>query len=282
MEVSREWNMDRQTPPYTPTHSPTHSSLFIAGISDHVTCYHCGFGLRNWEEEDQPWIEHARWYPACLYVRVIKGEGFIERVRRERPVPTHLEVEMKKKKLVPAHRAPVVLSERELDLIMDLDVIQAMMTETASTFGRDNVQKALIRHVSQTGRPFSRPLDCIRSVLNVAIMIDASGAMSIDGDEEEEGQIVIPDEEMMTRMMGRRRRNAQRKRRDEKRDRRDEKRDEKTPCTLCQCKVCLEASAEITFLPCGHLSTCATCAMAMLCCPVCRGKIEVVHKTLRT
>lgn len=51
------------------------------GLSDHVRCHHCGSGLRNWEKEDDPWEEHARWYPECKYVLVKKGQEFIDKVR---------------------------------------------------------------------------------------------------------------------------------------------------------------------------------------------------------
>ena len=51
------------------------------GLSDHVRCFHCGNGLRNWEKDDDPWEEHARWYPECNYVLLKKGQEFIDKVR---------------------------------------------------------------------------------------------------------------------------------------------------------------------------------------------------------
>ena len=47
-----------------------------------MRCYHCGQGLRNWEETDDPWVEHARWYPDCDYVLVTRGIDFIDTVRK--------------------------------------------------------------------------------------------------------------------------------------------------------------------------------------------------------
>nr|XP_027235455.1 baculoviral IAP repeat-containing protein 7-B-like [Penaeus vannamei] len=49
------------------------------GLSDHVRCFHCGNGLHNWETSDIPWIEHARWYPDCYYVKITKGQEFIDK-----------------------------------------------------------------------------------------------------------------------------------------------------------------------------------------------------------
>lgn len=38
-------------------------------------------GLRNWDPEDNPWIEHARWSAECPYIRKIKGQAFIDLVQ---------------------------------------------------------------------------------------------------------------------------------------------------------------------------------------------------------
>ncbi|KAF6038799.1 BIRC2 [Bugula neritina] len=45
------------------------------------------------------------------------------------------------------------------------------------------------------------------------------------------------------------------------------------------CKVCLENPLGIVFLPCGHFVCCATCAPAMVQCPLCR---QEVRGTVRT
>lgn len=38
-------------------------------------------GLRNWDPEDNPWIEHARWSPDCPYILEMKGQPFIDLVQ---------------------------------------------------------------------------------------------------------------------------------------------------------------------------------------------------------
>ncbi|XP_069108988.1 death-associated inhibitor of apoptosis 1-like [Argopecten irradians] len=61
------------------------AGFFYAGFGDHVMCFFCGGDLRNWNLEDDPWVEHARCYPNCDYVKGNKGQLFINRVlRRER------------------------------------------------------------------------------------------------------------------------------------------------------------------------------------------------------
>lgn len=57
--------------------------LLCLGFNDSVKCFFCDGGLRNWEREDDPWHEHARWFPRCKYVRQVKGDRFVEEVLSE-------------------------------------------------------------------------------------------------------------------------------------------------------------------------------------------------------
>uniref|UniRef100_A0A8W8JKX1 RING-type domain-containing protein n=1 Tax=Magallana gigas TaxID=29159 RepID=A0A8W8JKX1_MAGGI len=45
------------------------------------------------------------------------------------------------------------------------------------------------------------------------------------------------------------------------------------------CKICVEKTVSIAFLPCGHLVCCEDCATAMRKCPICR---ELVRSTVKT
>ncbi|CAG7824591.1 unnamed protein product, partial [Allacma fusca] len=44
------------------------AGFYYIGSRDHVKCFYCGGGLRNWESSDDPWVEHARWFPRCTFV----------------------------------------------------------------------------------------------------------------------------------------------------------------------------------------------------------------------
>ena len=33
------------------------------GLSDQVKCFYCDGGLREWRDGDDPWQEHAGWFP---------------------------------------------------------------------------------------------------------------------------------------------------------------------------------------------------------------------------
>lgn len=55
------------------------------GIGDQVRCFHCDGGLRNWEATDDPWVEHAKWFPKCGFVNIVQGPEFIKECIDNRP-----------------------------------------------------------------------------------------------------------------------------------------------------------------------------------------------------
>lgn len=59
------------------------AGFFYIGKGDQVKCFSCGGGLKDWEESDVPWDQHALWYPKCHYLNLIQGKEFIERINRE-------------------------------------------------------------------------------------------------------------------------------------------------------------------------------------------------------
>ena len=48
--------------------------LSLVGVSDHVLCFSCDGGLKNWEPNDQPWKEHETWFGQCPYLNLMKND----------------------------------------------------------------------------------------------------------------------------------------------------------------------------------------------------------------
>lgn len=46
-----------------------------------MLCFCCSQGLKDWEDDDEPWTEHARWSPTCSYVLLSKGKDFVDKAR---------------------------------------------------------------------------------------------------------------------------------------------------------------------------------------------------------
>lgn len=60
------------------------AGFFYIGKGDRVTCFSCGGGLKDWEEMDDPWEQHGMWYGNCEYVKLMKGEEFINEMAKKR------------------------------------------------------------------------------------------------------------------------------------------------------------------------------------------------------
>ncbi|CAC5422367.1 unnamed protein product [Mytilus coruscus] len=72
-----------------PFYGPTVEDLAHAGFfgerhnGDSVCCYYCGVVLNNWDRNDDPWVEHAWWFPQCRFLKETRGERFIHLVQRQ-------------------------------------------------------------------------------------------------------------------------------------------------------------------------------------------------------
>ena len=58
------------------------SFWILTGRGDRVVCFSCKGGLKDWEKNDDPWLEHAVWYPNCPFLLNEKGENFISEARK--------------------------------------------------------------------------------------------------------------------------------------------------------------------------------------------------------
>ncbi|XP_068117012.1 baculoviral IAP repeat-containing protein 1-like [Hyperolius riggenbachi] len=54
------------------------AGFFFTGIRDTVQCFSCGGCLGNWEKDDDPWKEHAKWFPDCSFLQSQKNRDEIE------------------------------------------------------------------------------------------------------------------------------------------------------------------------------------------------------------
>ncbi|XP_050531940.1 putative inhibitor of apoptosis [Daktulosphaira vitifoliae] len=49
------------------------------GQNDRICCFCCSQVLRDWDDNDEPLTEHARWSPKCAWVLFKKGKIFIDK-----------------------------------------------------------------------------------------------------------------------------------------------------------------------------------------------------------
>ncbi|XP_044522189.1 baculoviral IAP repeat-containing protein 2-like [Gracilinanus agilis] len=74
-------------PPQIPVYPEQLASagFYYVGCNDDVKCFCCDGGLRCWESGDDPWVEHAKWFPRCEYLIEMKGQQFINQVQASYP-----------------------------------------------------------------------------------------------------------------------------------------------------------------------------------------------------
>lgn len=63
--------------------SLTEAGFFYTGKDDNTLCYHCGGGLKNWETYDDPWEQHAKWFPKCQYLLAVKGQVYVNGINNQ-------------------------------------------------------------------------------------------------------------------------------------------------------------------------------------------------------
>ena len=49
------------------------AGFFYLGVGDRVKCFYCNGGLQHWKNDQEPWSEHAKWFPK--YVFQISSDG---------------------------------------------------------------------------------------------------------------------------------------------------------------------------------------------------------------
>jgi baculoviral IAP repeat-containing protein 7/8 len=64
------------------------AGFYYTGKGDRVCCFSCGGGLKDWEENDQPWEQHAMWYNKCEYLKLMKGAEYIASILKRKDEPS--------------------------------------------------------------------------------------------------------------------------------------------------------------------------------------------------
>ncbi|XP_065340488.1 baculoviral IAP repeat-containing protein 7-B-like [Cloeon dipterum] len=54
--------------------------FFHTGYGDSVICFHCNLGLKHWDPNDDPFVEHFRWNSKCQFLLMSKGQPYIDQM----------------------------------------------------------------------------------------------------------------------------------------------------------------------------------------------------------
>ncbi|XP_062599305.1 uncharacterized protein LOC134260773 isoform X3 [Saccostrea cucullata] len=255
------------------------AGFFYAGHGDYTRCFFCGGGLRNWEAGDDPWVEHARWFSKCAFVRQNRGQQFIDLVlRRAAEMEQHSLPNASQEKNIDDEKRSKeekIMNSAAVKSIKDMgyndEEIKAAITTIKSRLPRgkhkvsaqeilevifelsDNqrTESMLRSQIVETATlPEDLPTNTSEQSSERSVSNEVEGATS----EDQKNSVPINDVESL-------------------------KRENSSLKDQIQCKICMEGTVSVAFLPCGHLACCADCAPAMRKCPICR---EFVRGTVKT
>lgn len=150
------------------------SGFYYQEIDDQVRCFHCSGGLRAWQKEDDPWFEHAKWFPRCVFVNHVKGPEYVQSVQNQIINPPS------------ANRNDQSQSSTAVDLLLD-EAMQSEPVATALLMGlhEGRVRAATQRHIEETGGPY------IQSEPLIAAVLEGQHEEQDDTDEAEPSSNIV-------------------------------------------------------------------------------------------
>ncbi|KAL3257292.1 hypothetical protein MRX96_046499 [Rhipicephalus microplus] len=254
------------------------AGFFYIGVNDYTKCFHCDGGLCNWDVNDDPWEEHARWFPRCQFVLLSKGESYVQDCLKRHQ----------------SHLSAVAASASTSSQGQSGGAEDGMTTELAALMRSEDVQfylsqgvpaqtlrAALLKHMRSQNRGFASRDELLQVLGELLTLPRASADQSpqrsatnsvtitkVATNPQTEGVVSGKSKECIVGESYRRIRvfrfgSLENLRLKDQR----------------LCKVCLDAEVGVVFLPCGHLVACPACASALSDCPVCRASIRGTVRT---
>ncbi|XP_061714420.1 baculoviral IAP repeat-containing protein 7-B [Cydia pomonella] len=154
-----EWPRGRPQAPDT----LAEAGFFYTGQDDQVCCFYCDGGLGKWEASDEPWAEHARWFPGCGFVQLVKGADFVAQHRASQlpPRSTSDDRSVNTRQRNPSVNFPV--NESQVEEQMDS---QQALVALGAGLDAARVRRAIRRRLQATGLPFTSSEALIDAVLD--------------------------------------------------------------------------------------------------------------------
>ncbi|XP_061667352.1 baculoviral IAP repeat-containing protein 7 [Syngnathoides biaculeatus] len=232
------------------------AGFFYTGHGDNVKCFYCDGGLRNWEPGDDPWQEHAKWFPRCEFLIQSRGQEYISNIQH-----AHFH-------LGESVGGSQTSTGREIgsrnDVVGGLAASSVMLSPVVHTVLQMGFEPTLVESLVQTkylltGQHYLHVSSLVSDVLQAEEEDRQRRPRSREPDRRQG-----PDAGNMRMITPLR-----------------EKAKEPGPEELLRqlqeertCKVCMDKLVSIVFIPCGHLVVCGDCAASLRHCPICRAIIR--------
>ncbi|CAG2226716.1 unnamed protein product [Mytilus edulis] len=261
--------------------------FFYSNFGDCVRCFHCGIGLRNWESDDNPWVEHARWSRKCPYLLQRKGQEFIDSVLSVLGLQTDSEIEMQTANAgtEPASQVSSGYGTASANDVRDPVCHPAAQYIIRENIFGDNKEKQVKKTMNQLLQ--NHEWDDITNDMLVNALLESKDIMeNLDTKTNSlnlsESAVSNSSESSHSNTQSTKPENKNKEEESKKSGEEDpdkiQKENEELK-DLYTCKICLDERVGITFVPCGHLVTCKDCSPKIRRCPLCRTFIRGTIKT---
>nr|XP_037280999.1 baculoviral IAP repeat-containing protein 7-A-like isoform X1 [Rhipicephalus microplus] len=252
------------------------AGFFYIGVNDYTKCFHCDGGLCNWDVNDDPWEEHARWFPRCQFVLLSKGESYVQDCLKRHQ----------------SHLSAVAASASTSSQGQSGGAEDGMTTELAALMRSEDVQfylsqgvpaqtlrAALLKHMRSQNRGFASRDELLQVLGELLTLPRASADQSPQRSATNSVTITKVATNPQTEGIVSGAKNASSESLTEGLESSDLALENLRLKDQRLCKVCLDAEVGVVFLPCGHLVACPACASALSDCPVCRASIRGTVRT---
>ncbi|OXB67870.1 hypothetical protein ASZ78_005552 [Callipepla squamata] len=218
------------------------AGFFYTGQGDVVRCFYCDGGMRNWAFGDDPWREHAKWYPRCEFLLRSMGREFVSSVQ-ESFASTTPPRDSRDQSGQESSAYQDLLRNWKLQTLPSLDQFSVAQNVLEMGFNPAWVASLVENKYILTGTFYLSESELISDLLRPE-WEECSSA------KESREESPLSTEEQLRRLQ-------------------EEK----------MCKVCMDKDVSVVFVPCGHLVACGECALNLRLCPICRA---VIRGSVRT
>ncbi|XP_053396732.1 baculoviral IAP repeat-containing protein 2-like [Mercenaria mercenaria] len=241
------------------------AGFYYTDVQDCVRCFFCGGGMKNWENGDNAWIEHARWFPNCAYVKQFKGDNFVSMCRMANIDYMTADGEMQNQGTECLNLA----GGKELiedQLVQDLNSTASKLV-MGMGYMQEEVENAIKLAREKYGSSELRAQYILESLLDNSYSNNGNNIPIQNNQTDRDRPSAASGCYLDTA-------NVERNSSDIKEDHTQLLEENRQLKNQMICKICLDKNACVVFLPCGHMVSCVECAHALRKCAVCRSVIQ--------
>uniref|UniRef100_F6ZZT6 Baculoviral IAP repeat-containing protein 7 n=1 Tax=Ciona intestinalis TaxID=7719 RepID=F6ZZT6_CIOIN len=291
---ARVATFDRRWPARKVKASATHiakAGFYFLGDRDRAKCWYCNGGLQNWDANDEPWVEHAKWFPGCEFVLRNKGISFVHEIYTNNPNLNRPEIQNARSEYLtsPKKNGGVMISQTAT--ITAGEVLANYLPPPPPDGVERSPETCFVspRHISNNGSNPPTTEGLLELILQLDENDDVIADDVINGDVMQDdigaiGGIVISQGEGVETKSSLKRNNDKAEQDSDQKPMKQQKFDTNAFEELeslemeRRCRACRNHVADTVVMPCGHLCFCSSCSSSSKRCGLCREKIQSVMK----